>query len=60
MLAIDDRREILDRFLKREQKREKVGERKERLDSGKAQKTDVRWLIMTETADISVKNKILN
>lgn len=60
MLAIDDRREILDRFLAREYRREKVAERKERLDSGKARKTDVRWLIMTETVDIEVKNKILN
>ena len=42
MLDVSERQLILDRFLAREKNEKKIAERKERLDAGKAEKSDVR------------------
>ena len=60
MLDVSERQVILDRFLAREKNEKKITERKERLDSGKAEVSDVRWLITTECNDIRDKVRFLS
>ena len=57
MLDVSERQLILDRFLAREKKEKKIAVRKERIDAGKAEKSDVRWLLDEQSAEIT--NKML-
>lgn len=59
MLDVSERQLILDRFLAREKKEKKIAERKERLDVGRAQKTDVRWLLVDQSAEITNKMMLI-
>lgn len=59
MLDVSERQLILDRFLAREKNEKKIAERKERLDAGKAEKSDVRWLINMHSVDIDKKFELI-
>jgi len=59
MLDVSERQLILDRFLARERREKMIAERKERIDAGKAEKSDVRWLINMHSVDIDKKLELI-
>ena len=66
MLAIEERNEILKKYLQREderrhevEKKKKREERLERMNASCGTQSDVRWLITTECNDIRDKIKFL-
>lgn len=60
MLAIDDRREILDRFLKREEVKKEREDKKTRIEECRATKEDVQWMIGEKCEDMKNKEKLIH
>ena len=59
MLSLADRREILDRFLRREELKNECELKKERIEHCRATKEDVQWLIGEKCEDMLNKEKLI-
>lgn len=59
MLSVENRREILDRYLVREQRKEHKDAKLHRIDDHHATDHDFRWLIDAESADVRKKRDFL-
>lgn len=60
MLALADRREILDRFLRREELKKECERKKTRFEECRATKEDVQWLIDEKCEDMKNKEKLIH
>ena len=59
MLSVEDRQEILDRFLVREERKKRNDAKLHRIDDHCASHNDFRWLIDAESVDVRKKREFL-